>query len=481
MFIHLVLVITMTTAIFRIIGNDLPPRHSNFQTLKNVQQILTFETDSYKKHFILNRIINETVGNIIKGWIINKNHTFYEIKFIKANYMKIHHDYRFHIPDIMYQSREHSLLYQLRIMDHVYRYKNIYVMNNNGGRNTALKIGKKIADIVMPLDGNIFMQDHTIASIHNNIQKNHADYYLLTMQRQGQSGSIWKEEPQLVFTNNSTMVFNEKMRYGRRSKLELLWRLNVRRPDAISTFPFEESIKEPIHSNIYHVGHVHRLSSGKEEAESSRYVRNLLRLISIQERIDKLDITSIVFKDYSCKLKHYMTIRQYDYNCHEIKKKLKYSDDAAILQRYKEDFSPYLLDIAPNYFRALKPLLVCNCLIFYSSIVHLDTFDELVNNSFILKRFNNTKNLLLINSLSDYHFGTLYQLSSKHLNSMKLIYSLLRSYTLLENKRAFIRVVNAIPFRLIGQDCRHYSQLLKVLPYLSIRHPEVSKYVVKCK
>eukprot|EP00835_Amoeboradix_gromovi_P000105 NODE_4_length_55019_cov_0.425091.p7 type:complete len:506 gc:universal NODE_4_length_55019_cov_0.425091:11093-9576(-) len=482
MLMFLILAVTIKTAIFRIIGNDLPPRHSNFQTLKNVKHILNYEQNSFPKYFILNRIINGTVGKKIKSWILARNHTVIEIKFEPGVYNRIFHDYDFHISDILYKSKNQSLLYKLRIMDHIYKHKNMYVMNNNGGRNAAVKIGRQIAEVTLPLDGNIFLPDKSISYIKKAIHEKQADYYLLSMERKGRKciSPTWSEEPQLVFTRNASLLFNENMRYGRRSKLELLWRLNILRPLTISTFPFEEIIQQPIRHSVQYAGHVHRLSSGQGEPESSRHARNLLRLVSIQEMLDNLDSVGIIISDYDCRLRHYMIVKQHNMNCRKI---LTAPNDAdsAILYRHKSDFSPYVLDVDPSVFRMIKPLVVCESIAFDNAIVSLDYFHDLLNDAFTLKRYSNAGHYEFIEALSDYHFSTIYDLASDDTNSVKLLYILLKSFQYLENKRAFIRVVNAIPFRLIGQDCRHIKMIREILPILQSVHPVILKYIGSCK
>eukprot|EP00834_Sanchytrium_tribonematis_P002110 NODE_59_length_28102_cov_0.971110.p7 type:complete len:488 gc:universal NODE_59_length_28102_cov_0.971110:19904-18441(-) len=473
----------LTTALFRIIGNDLPPRHSKLQTLQNVKKILDHEAGSQDKYFILNRIINTTVLNTIKSWIIAKNQTFIEIKFEPAKYSKIHHDYQFHIPDMMYHAMNESLLYKLRIMDHVYRFKNIYVMNNNGGRNCALMVGKQIADVVLPLDGNIFLPVRTLVEIKDTIRKHEADYYLLTMQRSGQnSNNIWKEEPQIVFTKNSSLLFNERMRYGRRSKLELLWRLNILRPPEISIFPFEEEVGDTIKKHVYHAGHVYRLSSGQSEPESSRHVRNLLRLISIQEMIDTLDSQHLHLFNFNCKKVHYFSLTPMKMTkCYKMANSdFNATADIETLKRYSDEFSPYLLDIDPNAFVSLKPLRVCHSTDFYKSIIDLTYFNSILTNASYLKTFGLRVNLALISAISDYYFTKMFSYPVSNVKSIKILHVLLNAFQLLDNVRGYIRVMNAIPFRLIQQDCRHWYEIKEMIPKLHYRHPIVLSYVLKC-
>ena len=471
----------MKTAVFRIIGNDLPPRHSNFQTLRNVDYILNKEKGNFHKYFILNRIINTTVLSTIKSWITAKNHSYIEIKFNPKVYSNIFHDYHFHVPDIMSATKEQSLLYKLRIMDHVYRYKNMYVMNNNNGRNAALAIGRQIADIILPLDGNIYLPPNTMSKIRDTIHNYRADYYLLSMQRHGQTAAIWSEEPQLIFTNNASLSFNEQMRYGRRSKLELLWRLNIQRPPQISIFPFEEPITAATKKPVYHAGHVHRLSSGHTEPESSRHIRNLLRLISIQEMIDKLDAKNVDLVDYDCVNAHYMSINQIAYSCGKTETTRAKTEDDDILLRYMDDFSPYILDVAPDIFDLLKPRVECESIAYYNAISNLDYFEKLIKDAFSLRRHGKDMYRTMISAITDIHFTSIYTIGLRNENTLKLLLVLLKAFQYLENSRGFIRVVNAIPFRLISTDCRHLPILKEIIPMLPKKHPLVIEYLMVCE
>lgn len=141
--------------------------------------------------------------------------------------------------------------------------------SQNGGRNYALKHGRGLprARWILPLDGNSFITPAAMDSIVRTISisgegKSASRYLLIPMARllanedvipsnsislvpklpQTIPGSPAAEaelhhrpavtpptpdEPQIGFRYDSTETFQEAMRYGRRSKLEFLWRLGA--------------------------------------------------------------------------------------------------------------------------------------------------------------------------------------------------------------------------------------------------------------
>ncbi|KAK6343800.1 hypothetical protein TWF696_007462 [Orbilia brochopaga] len=147
-------------------------------------------------------------------------------------------------------------------------------MNNNGGRNVALVHGRSLpkARWILPLDGNCFFTPAGMRSLVKTLSTSgegtHASRYaVLPMVRLFDNNDIFSqnsnhnsseaieihenreptatgirdprifddesgpiealEEPQIGFRYDATETFAESMRYGRRSKLELLWRLGA--------------------------------------------------------------------------------------------------------------------------------------------------------------------------------------------------------------------------------------------------------------
>jgi len=216
--------------IYRILGNDLPPRHSPLQTLSNLQFILENEQEfeSCEKWWVLNRIVDQSVESNILRLLQKHNQRYFVIPFEQAEYQKIGFNLALR-PQL--NSEEYFALSpsaQRQRLDAAYHDKNIYVMNNNGGRNTALRHGKLRYDWTFPFDGNIFLSDEAVAKIREGLA-NHR-YIIAPMARTTGSDNnqilspeyVPKavEEPQIGFHKESKLEFDETYRYGRRPKVQ---------------------------------------------------------------------------------------------------------------------------------------------------------------------------------------------------------------------------------------------------------------------
>jgi len=302
--------------IYRIIGNDLPPRHSPKQTLTNLQFLLEHESDfedisrhinagynsdyqdgqmggqklRIKKFFVLNRIANQTQLSLVEK--ILKSHGVKQEQILVNPFVA--DTYRLQpfnaLPNIGWNSGLYSTCGidqkadvlpsdnpeaieqeissddvtpsnrsansdRWRALDFTYHYKNLYAMNNNGGRNFALEHARSVRDArwILPLDGNCFFTPASLYSLVNSLQSSDLQpdppsHVVIPMSRlldnkQAVSQNLpinWenpsrdrslrpsaKDEPQVGFRFTSKEIFSPNMRYGRRSKLELLWRLGA--------------------------------------------------------------------------------------------------------------------------------------------------------------------------------------------------------------------------------------------------------------
>jgi hypothetical protein len=118
----------------------------------------------------------------------------------------------------------------------LYRHKNNYVMNNNGARNAALEEGRRLAKWVLPWDGNCFVSHDAWREIVEAVRSEaHLPCFLVPMARVTDNRKLLdagfrpaaKEEPQLLFRRDARLAFDPDFFYGRRPKVELLWRLGV--------------------------------------------------------------------------------------------------------------------------------------------------------------------------------------------------------------------------------------------------------------
>ncbi|CAG8466682.1 5632_t:CDS:2 [Funneliformis caledonium] len=303
--------------LYRILGNDLPPRHKAGQVLQNVRFILEHEPKfpNTKKWWILNRIIDNEYENALIDLLKMYDQDYVRIPFITEEYLK----FDFRLEDFPESDFFHSYEYmnfskvaKLRTIDYAYHDKNIYAMNNNGGRNAALAHGKSQPNTrwIFPFDGNCYLTTNAFSEIISQIEQWGKDYkyFVVPMARLLNNTQLLigpdirpqtPEEPQIIFRHDAEEKYNENMRYGRRSKLEMLWRLGVPSPRKMLNKPPVpwESHDAPYFSppkNKYKmIGWVFRLFSGQASQElhkrEASALRAFNRLLAIQDFLDGID------------------------------------------------------------------------------------------------------------------------------------------------------------------------------------------------
>ncbi|KAL0076918.1 hypothetical protein J3Q64DRAFT_1811276 [Phycomyces blakesleeanus] len=301
--------------LYRIVGNDLPPRHKEGQTLSNLRFILEHEPafPNTRKLFVLNRISDpQNEATIIR--LLNE----YGVEYIRIPFEeKVYENIDFRLedfpePDYLHSDdyRRFSKVKKLRALDYTYHDKNLYAMNNNGGRNTAIEHAQSIpnAKWVMPFDGNCFLSNNGFAEIKSQLDRFGGDikYFVVPMTRLLNNTVLLDntedrpkapEEPQIIFRYDATEEYNLNMRYGRRSKLELLWRLGALENRRLNrpTVPWESSERpySKDKGNFRTIGWVFRLFSGNPQQEENKKeassIRGFNRLLAIQSSLDSLD------------------------------------------------------------------------------------------------------------------------------------------------------------------------------------------------
>ncbi|CAG8504164.1 11069_t:CDS:2 [Paraglomus occultum] len=303
--------------LYRILGNDLPPRHKAGQILQNVRFILNNEPKfpNTRKMWLLNRIVDEDYENALIQLLNSYEQEYLRIPFEITEYQK--KDFRledfpksdfFHSNDYLRYPR----IAKLRTIDYTYADKNLYAMNNNGGRNVALAHGKEQPDArwILPFDGNCFLTMNAFKDIEYQLRVwgEQYKYFVVPMARLLNNTELLvapdvrpltPEEPQVIFRNDAEFAYNPDMRYGRRSKLELLGRLGVLSPRKmnLSVFPWEtdnyKDYASPEKRLFKTTGWVFRLFSGQAQQEQHRReaygLRAFNRLLGIQEFLDRLD------------------------------------------------------------------------------------------------------------------------------------------------------------------------------------------------
>lgn len=272
------------TVITRILGNDLPPRHRFGQSLDNLTFILDHEPDfpGVEKTWILNRIRDPKTETQMISRIEDAGQSYTRIAFGSDAYAQIGWDFD-HLPteDFLTSSAYFALSpdQQDRLSTAIYRKKNLYLMNNNGARNVALRAGRERADWTIVLDGNCFLSTASWGLIARAMVAN-ADIQVLVipMARVTTNASVLaadfypeaQEEPQLAIRSDLEVFFNEDFPYGRRPKVELMWHLGIPGPwDRWKSDPWDQQARM-LHRPAarYGVaGWVARLDSGKEDLE----------------------------------------------------------------------------------------------------------------------------------------------------------------------------------------------------------------------
>ncbi|CAH1760756.1 11313_t:CDS:2 [Entrophospora sp. SA101] len=303
--------------LYRILGNDLPPRHKSGQVIQNVGFILANEPTfpNTKKWWVLNRIVDQNYETALIELLTKYDQDYLIIPFKTDEYLK--KDFKledFPEPDFFhsFEYLNFSRVAKLRTIDYTYHDKNLYAMNNNGGRNFALAHGKTQLNSkwILPLDGNCFLTVNAFNEIVNNLNEygQQYKYFIVPMARLTDNNKILvnpdvkpetPEEPQIIFRHDSEEKYNENMRYGRRSKLEMLWRLGVPSPRKLlnkPTVPWEsnDAAYLKITKNKYKpIGWVFRLFSGQASQELNKReagaLRAFNRLLAIQDFLDGID------------------------------------------------------------------------------------------------------------------------------------------------------------------------------------------------
>lgn len=293
-----------TFVLYRIVGNDLTPRHAAGQSLENVRFILEHEPElpDCEKRWILNRITDPGQEERIIELLERHGQPYLRIPFEAGEYRRRFADASGGPPLELGGERAQAIASRYEM--HLRRFKTLYAMNNNGARNAALRDGRSRAKWVMPFDGNCFFTVKAFEAVRVAVlARPHCPYVVVPMARLADNDALLdpdfapmaSEEPQVVFRCDAQQMFDERVPYGRRPKVELLWRLGV--PGVWDSYGFDAwdfaRLPRSGEAGDYQVaGWVARLSSGRVDLEGgagSTRSRDSERATSIIARIDMLD------------------------------------------------------------------------------------------------------------------------------------------------------------------------------------------------
>ena len=271
--------------LYRIIGNDLEPRHRKGQSRENLRFILENEASfaQCEKRWVVNRIVDQREEEQILALLEAHGQEYIFIPFSPGDYREVGWDFDA-LPKGFLTSREfaeRNSITQGRAYCALARRKNNYIMNNNGARNAALAEGRKRANWVLPWDGNCFLTKSAWTEIVSAVVSN-ADlkYFAVPMHRLVENGECLRDdfqplpedEPQLIFRNDAEEMFNSEFAWGRRPKVELFWRIGLPGPwDDWTDDPWDQPRREksPEAAQFGFAGWVARLFSGMEALEES--------------------------------------------------------------------------------------------------------------------------------------------------------------------------------------------------------------------
>ncbi len=295
--------------LYRIIGNDLLPRHTKSQSRENVNFIIENEEplEHCEKAWIVNRIFDPDEERAIIAQLEASGHRYIRVPFQLEAYAKCDWDLESFRDREFLISKASELPSEKREMLEAAtrRLKNNYVMNNNGARNIALRDGRGRAKWILPWDGNCFMHPSAWREIVDAVSKRpDLKYFAVPMLRLSDNKQLLKNEissqadgePQIIFRRDAVEEFNENFPYGRRPKVELLWRLGISGPwDRWCDEPWDlpRPKKSADYGRFRNTGWVARLASGREDLEVSGHAatrgRGMARNTAIIRTLDSLD------------------------------------------------------------------------------------------------------------------------------------------------------------------------------------------------
>lgn len=310
--------------LYRIVGNDLPPRHKPGQSRENVRFILEHEPElaACEKRWIVNRIVDVAEERAIINLLEQREQKYTRIPFDREAYARC--DWKLEgFPDRgfflstafagMGESQRLSAEIDSR------GEKVLYAMNNNGARNTALREGRTLAEWVLPWDGNCFLTAEAWNAIVSAVRsQSQLNYFIVPMMRLDDNDALLSatfvpqamDEPQILFHRDAGEEFDETFRYGQLPKAELLQRLKV--PGIWETWVVPPWVKQRPASReagqFASAGWVARLSSGKHEFEigpNSRVKRSFARSYSILGLIEQMDVDVLARRHDASRLANY--------------------------------------------------------------------------------------------------------------------------------------------------------------------------------
>lgn len=292
-------------AMFRIIGNALPPRHSRSDNLRAINYILRHEPrfKDCTRSWVLNRILDPREKSAILQILSSVGEEAIDIPFDA----KAHYEAFLDVTGLPLERRLSELQVNMDPnwpleLEWAVRFKSQQLVGINSARNHALRIGRERADWTLVLDGGVVFPTAGWAGFVTGVRASPAaKFAIIELERVydwdavgGAKKSESVEEPQIAFHRTSTDFFDERLRYGNRNKVELLKRLAVEGPwlDWRSArWDMITPLRSPHRGAYVRAGYVIRLPAGEEKEQSAdQRQRFANRFIGVAQRSAEMDL-----------------------------------------------------------------------------------------------------------------------------------------------------------------------------------------------
>jgi len=225
-----------TIAVYRILGNDLWPRHGRGQTLAAVRFVLREEPrlEGLERRWVLNRIVSRRAERRLIDLLAAAGEPVLRLPFDAAGYAAA--AARTEPPP------EYPLAHELDSPGAAaYHHKLLYGVNVNGARNAALRDGRERAEWVLPLDGGCVFDRAGWGALRARLAGADRPAWAVPLYRLDRRRDYFgfdparapEDEPQLLLRRDAGLEFDEGYRYGRLDKVELLERLGLLRPGSL--------------------------------------------------------------------------------------------------------------------------------------------------------------------------------------------------------------------------------------------------------
>ncbi len=274
--------------LWRILGNDLPPRHPDTQTETNLRFVLDneFNFNDCRKRFLINRIYdNDKIQRIIDAAQTNS----------------------FSVDIIPFEKDVFNALGS-------YQKKVHYLTNVNSARNYCIqKSLSDGADVVCPMDGGMFFREDGWGRFQIICEENPNDGFfsfatwrvehpytmlnpdtpplLYSNYKFGEASAVGLTEFQLAVTKHADCFFDETLVYGREDKVELLYRLGISGLwDHWNPALYEKAAtkKSKFAGAVNNASFVCRLPSGNIAGDKDNELRGMQRKQGLANLIDKI-------------------------------------------------------------------------------------------------------------------------------------------------------------------------------------------------